>query len=243
MLYDAAGIAALHGDVPLASTFVGCADAIVERTQQPLSAWESRVREHVASQWPLDEGRMAAARVLEEPPVLAAVRELLESSHRVVRTFVFTDVVRSTQLVSEMGDEAWARLLGWHDRTLRELFAAHAGTELDHAGDGFAIAFERSSEALSCAAEIQRSLAAHRRVHGFAPAVRIGVHRSEAVVLEGHYRGLGMHLAARICARAAGGEIVASARTVAGLAVDVVTRATAALKGVDEPVELVTLAW
>jgi predicted ATPase len=110
LLFDAAGVAALRGDPDLAATLVGAADAIIERTQQPLSGWEGRVREHVMAT-PLDEGRVIAGRSLAAQDALAAVRELLESTHRVERTFLFTDVVRSTRLVAEMGDDAWARLL------------------------------------------------------------------------------------------------------------------------------------
>ncbi len=242
LLFDAAGVAALRGDRELAATLVGVADAIIERTGQPLSGWEARVREHVMAT-PLDESRVGAGRSLDEEETLAAVRELLESTHRVERTFVFTDVVRSTRLVAEMGDEAWARLLAWHDRALRRLFSEHGGSELDHAGDGFAVAFTTPEEAIRCAVAIQRALAAQRRAHGFAPAVRIGVHRSEAVVLDGTYRGVGVHVAARIGALAAGGEIVASATTAAGLPVEVVSRSVVELKGVDTPVEIVTFAW
>ena len=57
------------------------------------------------------------------------------------RTFMFTDIVRSTQLIEAIGDEAWTDLVRWHDQTLRALFAAHGGEEVDHAGDGFFVAF------------------------------------------------------------------------------------------------------
>jgi class 3 adenylate cyclase len=242
LLFDAAGVAALRGNADLAATLLGAADAIVERTQQPLSGWEARVRDHVLAT-PLAEGLVRRGRSLSERDALAAVRELLESTHRVERTFLFTDVVRSTRLVAEMGDETWARLLAWHDRTLRGLFSEHGGSEIDHAGDGFAVAFTGAAEAVRCAIAIQRALAAQRRAHGFAPAVRIGIHRSEAVVLGAAYRGVGMHVAARIGAQADGGEIVASAATVAGLPFEVVSRSAVELKGVDTPVELVRLAW
>jgi len=52
-----------------------------------------------------------------------------------------------------------------------------------------------------------------------------------------------MHVAARIGALAAGGEIVASATTAAGFPVEVVSRSVVELKGVDTPVEVVTFAW
>src|SRR5215211_8425629 len=51
-------------------------------------------------------------------------------ARRVVKTFMFTDIVGSTNLVEVMGDEAWETLLRWHDQTLRALFAAHQGEEV-----------------------------------------------------------------------------------------------------------------
>jgi class 3 adenylate cyclase len=82
------------------------------------------------------------------------------------RTFMFTDIVGSTKLVEAIGDEAWGHLLQWHDRTLRSLLATHGGQEVDHAGDGFFVAFESPAQAIACAVSIQRSLADHRHTHG-----------------------------------------------------------------------------
>lgn len=100
--------------------------------------------------------------------------------HAAVRTFMFTDIVDSTRLVEMLGDEQWESLLAWHDRTLRECFEARAGEEVKHEGDGFFVAFAASESALDCACSIQRSLRDHRRDHGFAPRVRIGIHATEA---------------------------------------------------------------
>ena len=44
---------------------------------------------------------------------------------RVLKTFMFTDIVKSTNLAEAMGDDAWLELLRWHDETLRSYFAAH----------------------------------------------------------------------------------------------------------------------
>ena len=46
-------------------------------------------------------------------------------ARRVMKTFVFTDIEKSTNLAEAVGDEAWTELLRWHDETLRSLFAAH----------------------------------------------------------------------------------------------------------------------
>lgn len=131
------------------------------------------------------------------------------------RTLMFTDIVRSTQLIEAVGDEAWTRLLGWHDRTIRALVPKYRGEEIDHAGDGFFIAFTDAADALDCALAIQRSLAEHRREHGFAPAVRVGLHVGEVVRPGTSYEGRAVHLAARIGALAEADEILASADVIA----------------------------
>lgn len=164
---------------------------------------------------------------------------------RLVRTFMFTDIVRSTNLVEAMGDEGWEDVLRWHDRTLRALFAEHGGEEVDHAGDGFFVSFESPTLAVECAVAIQRTLAEHRRSHGFSPPVRIGIHAAEATHLGKDYRGRGVHVAARVGALAEGGEILASEATLAGAIerFSVGDSRTVSLKGISEPVEVVTVDW
>jgi class 3 adenylate cyclase len=163
---------------------------------------------------------------------------------RVTRTFMFTDIVRSTNLVEAVGDDAWEDLLRWHDRTLRGLFADHAGEEIDHAGDGFFVAFASAESAVGCAVAIQRTLAEHRRSHGFSPQVRIGLHSAEATQLAGDYRGRGVHVAARIGAQAEAGEILASRVTVVdGGSFSAADPRPVTLKGISEPVDIVTVEW
>jgi class 3 adenylate cyclase len=144
-----------------------------------------------------------------------AVETAASEAAGVVRTFMFTDVVDSTPLVEAIGDDAWLHIRRWHDETLRALFARHRGEEVDHAGDGFFVAFESAAQAVSCAAEIQRTLVEHRRAHGFSPRVRIGLHSSPAIRRGSGYGGKGVHAAARIGASAAGREVLASAETLA----------------------------
>src|SRR5438132_10716689 len=129
------------------------------------------------------------------------------------RTFMFTDIVKSTALVEAMGDEAWNEVLRWHDQTLRGLIARHAGEEINHSGDGVFASFAQPERAIECAVQIQRTLADHRRTHGFAPQVRIGVHQAAATRVGLDYREKGVHEAARIAAEAQGGEVLASWHT------------------------------
>jgi class 3 adenylate cyclase len=161
---------------------------------------------------------------------------------RVAKTFMFTDIIKSTNLVEAMGDEAWDALLHWHNETLRSVFVAHNGTEVVSTGDGFFVDFETPEAALSCAVAIQRELAEHRRAHGFAPQVRIGVHTSDATKVGSNFTGKGVHEAARIAALAEGGEILASTQTMVPRYSGTDPRRVT-LKGIAEPIEIVTVQW
>lgn len=163
-------------------------------------------------------------------------------SLQVVKTFMFTDIEQSTNLVEVLGDEAWESLLRWHDQTLRGVFATHRGEEVVTTGDGFFVGFDSPEAALACAIAIQRTLAEHRQQHGFAPQVRIGVHAADATEMDGNYHGKGVHEAARISALAKGGEIKASVSTT-GTAVATSNPETVTLKGIAEPMEIVTVEW
>jgi class 3 adenylate cyclase len=165
--------------------------------------------------------------------------------HTAVRTFMFTDIVDSTRLVEMLGDEQWESLLAWHDRTLRRCFEARAGEEVKHEGDGFFVAFAEPESALECACSIQRSLRDHRRDHGFAPRVRIGVHAAEATDRGGDYGGRGVHTTARIAAAAGAGEIVASREALEATrdAFPALDERQLELKGLAEPVTVATVDW
>ncbi len=165
---------------------------------------------------------------------------------RVTRTFMFTDIVTSTDLVELIGDGAWEDLLHWHDKMLRSAFTEHRGDVVSGTGDGFFVAFDTAGDAVECAVAIQRRLAAHRREHGFAPFVRIGFHTAEATPQGRDYVGRGVHVAARVGALGERDDIVmsVSARDAAGvLRFPVSEGREVTLKGVTEPVEVFTIDW
>jgi class 3 adenylate cyclase len=160
-------------------------------------------------------------------------------------TFVFTDIVDSTGLIAAIGDEAWQHVLRWHDQALAALIAQHGGTVVNRAGDGFFATFERGSEAVEAAVGIQRALLEHRRTAGFAPRVRVGIHAAQADTDGSSWTGIGVHAAARIGALAEADEIVASRTTAtgAGLGYPLTEPRTVTLKGIREPMEVVSIGW
>jgi class 3 adenylate cyclase len=166
--------------------------------------------------------------------------------NRLTRTFMFTDIVTSTDLVGLIGDEAWGELLRWHDRELRSAFAEHRGEPVSSTGDGFFVAFERAVDGLDCAVAIQRRLTRHRHEHGFAPRVRIGLHEAEATREGGDFVGRGVHIAARVGAAARGEEILVTGSTLDGLTAvryGLSEPRTLALKGVDERIDVREVDW
>ena len=191
--------------------------------------------------------RLGAALDLQRVDALLGDEQAPASTgERVLKTFMFTDIVTSTDLVGLVGDDAWGELLSWHNRELRSAFASHRGEEVNSTGDGFFVAFDKAAEAIECAVDIQRRLTRHRREQGFAPSVRIGLHAAEATRSGRDYRGHGVHVAARVGAAASGQEILASTDVLeqAGQSRFKVSEPRSlTLKGVREPVEVRAIDW
>jgi class 3 adenylate cyclase len=217
---------------------------LLARAHQALGDVDAAIMEARAARTALEPlgARPAAQRAAELLGELAGAGERPE---RAERAFLFTDIVKSTDLVGVIGDEAWEDLLTWHDQTLRSLFASHSGDVGHPTGDGFFVAFDDPAAALRCAVAIQRALADHRREHGFALSVRIGVHAGEATRRGQDYGGAEVHKAARIAAQAEGGEILATVETVE--ATDGRVRGgepkVLTLKGFAEPVTVLAVDW
>jgi class 3 adenylate cyclase len=163
---------------------------------------------------------------------------------RPTKTFLFTDIVRSTKLVEAIGDEAWQDLIRWHDETLRSLIAQYRGEEIRHQGDGFFVAFAKASDAIECAIAIQRRLAEQRRAQGFALQVRIGMHTAPAHRRGLDYAGFGIHEAARIGSIAEGGEIVVTATTIESAGATYRTqKRSVSLKDIPDVTEVLAVDW
>ncbi|MDP9242171.1 MAG: hypothetical protein M3O84_03245, partial [Actinomycetota bacterium] len=77
-----------------------------------------------------------------------------EAGRRVTRTFMFTDIVGSTNLLETVGDEAWEGIVRWHDETLRSAIESHRGEIVHSTGDGFFATFTDATAAATCAVAI-----------------------------------------------------------------------------------------
>ena len=194
----------------------------------------------------LGEGEEAAAKAA--PPEAGAFR-----------TILFTDVEGSTALTERLGDAKAREVLREHEHITREALEAHGGSEVKTMGDGFMTSFSSATGALECAIAMQRALADWNAGVGAglvppedaassAPTirVRIGLNAGEPIAEEKDLFGTAVNLAARIAAKAEGGEILASdvvRQLVAGKGFLFADRGDVALRGFEEAVRLYEVRW
>ena len=160
---------------------------------------------------------------------------------------VFTDLVGSTELSQSLSPSEADKVRRAHFATLRKAIASSHGTEVKNLGDGLMVTFSASSTAVSCAVAMQQAVETHNRGSGHALGLRVGISGGEVTRDGDDYFGDPVIEAARLCARAEGGQILASRfiRVMAG------RRSTHAfapmgeleLKGLAEPLETVEVPW
>ena len=174
--------------------------------------------------------------------IIGEIEEFLTGSRsseseidRVLATVMFTDIVDSTRRAAELGDRQWRILLDRHDEVVRQQLQRFRGQEVKNLGDGFLVTFDGPARAVRCATAIMDS------VQPLGIAVRSGLHTGEIELKGDDVAGIAVHIAARVAAEAAAGEIVVS-RTVrdlvAGSGLRFQERGMRELKGLPEPVHL-----
>jgi class 3 adenylate cyclase len=167
--------------------------------------------------------------------ILAEVQEFLTgvrepvAPDRILATVLFTDIVGSTALATEMGDRRWAELLERHHAIVRGELARFRGHEVDTIGDGFFATFDGPARAIRCARAISHS------VRALGIEVRSGVHAGECELLDGKVGGIAVHTGARVASLAGPSEVLVSSTVkdlVAGSGLSFVDRGRHALKGI-----------
>jgi class 3 adenylate cyclase len=129
-------------------------------------------------------------------------------------TVVFVEVETSSERLERVGDHAELATSGAQLGVVLERVEAYGGTVVRSLGDALLLTFVSPTRAVSFA------LASHRALAGSAPRVRFGVNTGEVADIDGDPFGAAVNAAARIAARAAGGEVIVSdvVRQLAGTA-------------------------
>jgi adenylate cyclase len=124
---------------------------------------------------------------------------------------LFSDIEESTALNERVGDRAWVKLIGEHDKLVRKLVKERSGHVVKSQGDGFMIAFAKAEQAVRCSIDMQHALqrdAQRKRHNGIR--VRIGIHMGRSVRRGDDLFGRNVAMAARVAGQAGGGEILVS---------------------------------
>ena len=124
-----------------------------------------------------------------------------------VVAFLFSDIEGSTALLHRLGRD-YATYLRQYRELLSDSFARHGGVPLGSEGDSLFVGFERVSGALQGAIDGQRALTHHQWPDNAPVKARMGVHFGEVERLGDGYVGMAIHVAARVCAAAHGGQIL-----------------------------------
>jgi len=126
-------------------------------------------------------------------------------------TIMFTDIVDSSVTMQRLGDKEGRRLLSLHDEIVRHEVTAHEGQEVKSLGDGFMLSFRSVGRGLACAVAIQQDLTVYNKKSPDAPLeVRIGLSVGEPVQDKEDLFGVSVITAARISAKAEGGQVLLS---------------------------------
>jgi class 3 adenylate cyclase len=163
-----------------------------------------------------------------------------------LRIILFTDVEGSTALTQRLGDAKAREVLRADERIVREALRIHGGSDVKALGDGFMASFPSAMRALECAIAVQRAIAEHNETEEEPIRVRIGLNAGEPIAEEEDLYGTAVNMAARIAAKAEGGEILASdvvRQLVAGKGFLFADRGDVVLRGFEDPVRLYEVRW
>jgi predicted ATPase/class 3 adenylate cyclase len=159
---------------------------------------------------------------------------------------LFTDLVGSTELRSQVGEDAADGLRQQHDTLVAKAVEANRGTVVKNLGDGVMATFAGASDAVGAAVMIQQAIGRHNRSGAAALEVRIGISAGDVVFENDDCFGTPVIEAARLCAAARGGQILASeiVRWIARSGGSTFTPVgNLELKGLAEPVPTVEVGW
>jgi class 3 adenylate cyclase len=157
-------------------------------------------------------------------------------------TILFTDLEGSTAMTQRLGDARAQEVVRAHNTIVRREIAARGGAEIKHTGDGLMATFPSASRAIAAAGAIQAASRAYNAEHpATAFNIAIGLNAGEPVAEDADVFGSAVQLAARTCAEARGGQILATnvvRELVLGKGVLFEDVGSSVLKGFNDPVHL-----
>jgi adenylate cyclase len=162
-------------------------------------------------------------------------------------TFLFTDLVGSTAMTSQLGNAGAQKVVRAHNSAVRDAIKAFGGREVKHTGDGIMATFPTPLAAVQATIRMQKELV---QVANSNPAlnfsVRMGVNVGEAVQEENDFFGAAVQMTARICAAATERNIWVSKAIVdacKGQRIGFIPRGAFQMKGIQQARPLYEVAY
>jgi class 3 adenylate cyclase/tetratricopeptide (TPR) repeat protein len=121
-------------------------------------------------------------------------------------TILFTDLVSSTELLQQAGDDAAQHMFAAHHDLLSASVREHGGHEVKWLGDGLMVTFDAAADALRCAIAMQQH--ARRATPGARLEIRVGLHTGDALRSGEDLFGTPVVIARRLCDTADAGQIL-----------------------------------
>ena len=152
-----------------------------------------------------------------------------KGKQRFLATVLFTDIVGSTDVASELGDRRWRELLDRHHAIVRRELKRSGGREIDTAGDGFFATFDAPADGIRCAC------AASDSVRELGVDIRAGLHVGECETIGKKVGGIAVHTGARVLSASGPHDVVVTATTrdlVAGSDIEFEDAGVHQLKGI-----------
>jgi class 3 adenylate cyclase len=230
----------LSADVRHVLPLIHCPTLVLNRSAYPLATMDHAryLADHIPRATLVELSGTDGVLVTEHASeILERIEEFLSGipggsvPDRILATVLFTDIVSSTDRAASMGDRRWKAVLEVHDNVARDQVARFQGRFIESTGDGVLATFDRPGRAIRAAGAIQESIRA------LGIDIRAGLHAGEIELREGRHRvgGIAVHIAARVMAAAAPGEILVSSTVkdlVAGSGIEFRDRGAHDLKGV-----------
>jgi DNA-binding SARP family transcriptional activator len=158
--------------------------------------------------------RLQQAILVHDPVLRHAGRGDAEADaperRRATATILFTDLVGSTRLRTELGDDEADAVRREHDRRLRDMLALHAGREIKALGDGLLAIFDAAADAVECAVDMERAIDRQTGRGPVALGLRLGIGAGDVAFEGSDVFGTPVVVAQRLCAAATGGQILAA---------------------------------
>ena len=121
---------------------------------------------------------------------------------------LFTDIVGSTDIAVELGDQRWRVIQARHHAEVRRELKRFGGHEVDTAGDGFFATFDSPAAGVRCACAIVEA------VRAVGVEIRSGLHFGEVERKGEKVGGIGVVTGARVGAAAGAGQVLVTSTIV-----------------------------